>query len=98
MKHKEKKIDLSKVQCKSLEKRIDEALSEREDKDWWKKIKDKIKMNQLLKVGTMRDRVFNAHLSLSKYPEEKRRANSLKSEKIKHSFNKSLLDWIDPPK
>ena len=79
MGHKEKKVDLGKMKCQSMEKRIEEALSEREDKDWWKKIRDKIKMNQLLKVGRMRDKVFNAHLSLSKYPEERRRANSLKS-------------------
>jgi hypothetical protein len=98
MRHKDVKADLSKVQCKSLEKRIEEALSERENKDWWREIKDKIKMNQLLKVGRMRDRVFNSHLSHGKYPEERRRSNSLKSERIKQCFNKSLLDWIDPPK
>jgi hypothetical protein len=55
-------------------------------------------MNQLQKVGRMRDRVYNAHLSFYKYPEERRRCSSLKTEKIKQSFNKSLLDWIDPPK
>ena len=55
-------------------------------------------MNQLLKVGRMRDKVINSHMSHSKYPEERRRSNSLKNEKIKQSFNKSLLDWIDPPK
>lgn len=55
-------------------------------------------MSQLQKVGRMRDRVFNAHLSFNKYPEERRRSNSLKTERIKQCFNKSLLDWIDPPK
>lgn len=68
MKHKGNKVDLSKIHTKSLEKRIEEALSERENKDWWQQIRDKIKMSQLQKVGRMRDRVFNAHLSFYKYP------------------------------
>jgi hypothetical protein len=58
-------------------------------------IKDKIRKNQLQKVGRLRDRIFNSHLSYSK---DKRRSFSLKNEKIKQSFNKTLLDWIDPPK
>jgi hypothetical protein len=59
-------------------------------------MKDKIRKNQLQKVGQLRERIRNSHQSYNKYPDERRRAYSLKNEKIKQSFNKTLLDWIDP--
>ena len=37
-------------------------------------------------------------MSYHKYPEERRRAQSLKADKINESINKTLLNWIDPPK
>ena len=46
----------------------------------------------------MKDRIYNSHQSYYKYPEERRRAHSYKGQKIKESFNKTLLDWIDPLK
>jgi len=37
-------------------------------------------------------------LSHHKYPEERRRALSYKADKINETFNKTILNWIDPPK
>jgi hypothetical protein len=54
-------------------------------------MKDKIRKNQLQKVGQLRERIRNSHQSYGKYPDERRRAYSLKNEKIKQSFNKTLL-------
>jgi hypothetical protein len=54
-------------------------------------MKDKIRTNQVQKVGQLRDHIINSHQSYYKYPEERRKAQSLKSEKIKQSFNKTLL-------
>ena len=50
------------------------------------------------RLGQLRDKVKKTHLSYHKYPEERRRSQSLKQEKIKESINKTLLNWIDPQK
>lgn len=77
---------------------MEKALTARNNEDWWGAMKDRIRKGQAQKIGTMKDRIYNSHQSNAKYPEERRRAHSLRGEKIKQSFNKTLLDWIDPPK
>ena len=73
-------------------------MEESPNQRWWEEIKDRVRNDQVQKVGHMRDRVFNSHLSYNKYPEERRHSLSLRSEKVKRSCNKLLLDWIDPLK
>jgi hypothetical protein len=90
------KIDLSQLHSSSFEKRVESALSERANSNWWPEMKDKIRKNQMQKVGQLRERIRNSHQSYNKYPEERRRAHSLKNEGIRQSFNKTLLEWIDP--
>jgi len=51
-----------------LEKRIQKALEDKDNPDWWQDMKDKIRKNQLQKVGQLRDKVFNSHQSYYKYP------------------------------
>ena len=73
-------------------------MSETPNSRWWEEMKDRVKNDQVQKVGHMRDRVFNSHLSYNKYPEERRHSLSLRQQHIKRSYNKVLLDWIDPYK
>lgn len=43
----------------------------------------KMKKKKEEKVGKLKDKIRKGHLSYHKYPEEKRRASSLKATKIK---------------
>lgn len=47
-------------------------------------------------MGALKERVRNSHLSYSKYPSERKRQALWSTDKINESFNKTLLDWIDP--
>jgi hypothetical protein len=44
-------------------------LNEKKNPDWWMDMKDKIRKNQLQKVGQLRERIRNSHQSYSKYPD-----------------------------
>jgi hypothetical protein len=61
-------VKLDELHSNSLEKRIQHALEDRDNPDWWGEMKDKIRKNQLQKVGQLRDKVFNSHQSYYKYP------------------------------
>ena len=93
-----KHFDLSDTYANSLEKRIEKALSFKMDPEWFSKLRRGIRDNRLQQVGHLHDRIRNSHQSYGKYPDERRRASSLKNEKVKRSINKTVLDMIDPMK
>ena len=91
-------FDLSKVYANSLEKRIEKALADKLDPEWFSKMRKTIRDNRMQKMGNLHERIRNSHQSYSKYPEERRRSASLKMEKVRYSINKTVLDMIDPVK
>ena len=80
----------------SIEKQIEKVLKEKKNPHWYEDMVANVKKERSLKMGKLKDRTRKNHLSLNKYPEEKKRSSSVQSERIKSTFNKTLLNWIDP--
>lgn len=80
-----------------LEEQIKQRLDDQMDPLWYENMVSEIKKKRAEKVGTLKERVRNSHLSYHKYPAERRKQSQYSSEKIRESFNRTILDWIDPP-
>lgn len=72
-------------------------MKDRLEPNWWEKMVEEAKKNRFQKVGALKERVRNSHLSYHKYPSERRRSELWSYDQMNQSFNRTLLDWIDPP-
>lgn len=51
-----------------LEVQVRKMLEDRLDPKWWEKMVEEAKKKRYQKVGALKDRVRNSHLSYHKYP------------------------------
>lgn len=82
----------------SSSKKIEEKEEKKLDANWYQNMLLEVRKKRMEQVGTLKERIRNSHMSYYKYPSERKRTAQWSCEKIKESFNRTILDWIDPVK